>query len=79
VARYLLLQRSLVAEQVLEAGTEIGEGTPYPFDGKPGPHMKPLDATARIAVKAFEKEPEVPKDPVLIAHPEAKINPGVPS
>ncbi len=75
MAKYKLLERSIIDDQVLESGTVIGEGTQYPFNGRPGPHMMPLDSDARLAVAAAMKGLP-PTDPVLVNHPEDKSIPG---
>jgi hypothetical protein len=75
MAKYKLLERSVIDGQVLEVGTEIGEGTPFPFNGRPGPHMAPLDSSARLAVKAAMDNLPHP-DQSLTNHPEDRSMPG---
>lgn len=52
MARYKLNKAAFVGVHLLQAGTEIGDGTKYPFDGEPGEHMEPLDDEAEAALKA---------------------------
>ena len=75
MARYKLMERAVIDGQLLEAGTEIGEGTQYPFDGKPGPYMQPLDSAARLAVKAAQDE-KFELDKNLANHPSDTSRPG---
>lgn len=74
MAKYKLLQKAYIADQYLEAGTVIGDGTPYLFQGRPGPHMEPLDADARMKMKEAIEHPEI--DPVHANHPGEKFTPG---
>ena len=65
MARYLLTERAYIADQLLEAGTEIGDGTQVPFTGPPGPHMTPMDKPAEKAVEAyFQANPGATLDPL---------------
>lgn len=50
MARYRLLTDHYLAPHYLERGTEIGDGTPWPFDGRPSQSMEPLDEEAKAAV-----------------------------
>lgn len=43
MARYKVLEPSLIGNEILDEGTEIGSGTAYPFEGLPGPNLEPLD------------------------------------
>ena len=63
--RYRLTERSYINDQLLDAGTEIGDGTSVPFSGIPGPHMEPLDKPAAVAVKEyFTANPGATLDPL---------------
>jgi hypothetical protein len=59
MAKFRLLEKALIAEDgnhgvVYDVGTEIGDGTPIPFTGEPGPHMEALDDEAKARLVAAE-------------------------
>lgn len=78
MAKYRLLQRAIINDQVLEVGIEIGEGTQYPFEGRPGPHMYPLDSDARMKMKKSLEESAAEIDPLQQNYPGDKTTPGFP-
>lgn len=64
-----------IADQLLEAGTVVGDGTIYPITG-PSMFMEPLDEEAK---KAYEKRMEKwhgKPIPVEIQQPPSSIQPG---
>jgi hypothetical protein len=64
------------------AGTEIGDGTPYPFDDEPTPDMEGLDAEGKQRVAAvldkLYRQPPSHYNPDLVTHPAAGRPPGTP-
>jgi hypothetical protein len=76
VMKFMLLQKAIIGDQLLEAGTEIGDGTPYPFSGTPGPHMRPLDKDAEREVGQEDKVELPPLDPVVASSPRDNTVPG---
>lgn len=50
--RFKLTAPHAMFEQVLPAGTEIGTGTPWDYQGAPSMNMEPLDDEARHAIDA---------------------------
>ena len=71
MARYRLLEKAYLCETFLDPNPPegpreiiIGDGTPYPFKGVPGPHMEPLDDEAKALRAAYDK-----------AHPDATLDP----
>lgn len=86
MARYKLLEEAVINDTVLAAGTEIGDGTPYPFDQEPGPHMEGLDREGKKKVEEVHQKlygKHAPKHPpeapghVRVASPDTtKDDPG---
>jgi hypothetical protein len=76
--KYVLLQKAIIADQLLEPGTEIGDGTAFPFSGTPGPHMRPLDKEAeRETREAGEEEERLTEvDRVVASSPRDQTVPG---
>lgn len=60
--KYRLRSQHFIHGALLEAGTVIGDGTPYPFADKPSTEMEGLDRASKEAVKhvhwdAYGKHP----------------------
>lgn len=61
MAKYRLTTAHYIGEQYLLEGTEIGDGTPFPFDGQPSMHMELLEGKApEPAAKAADKKEPLP-------------------
>jgi hypothetical protein len=50
--RYRLLSPHYINDMLLEAGTEVGEGTQVPFSGRPSAEMEGCDPESEKLAKA---------------------------
>ena len=55
MAKYRLLAPHVLHGAVREAGVEVGDGTEFPYDGDPTPHMEGLDAAGKRKVAEVHK------------------------
>ena len=55
MAKYRLLTPHVLHGGVREAGTEVGDGTDFPYDADPTPHMEGLDAVGKRKVAGVLK------------------------
>lgn len=58
----LLADHLFPGDMYLVSGTIVGDGTQYPFEGRPSFNMEPLDDAARAAVEETgpKSKPEMP-------------------
>jgi len=55
--RYILhAQHVFAGDRLLEVGTEVGDGTPYPWPGPPSPLMEGVDDAGRQAVEKLHND-----------------------
>jgi hypothetical protein len=51
MARYKLKADAYIVDNIVKAGTEVGDGTPHPIKDEPGANLIPIDADAKARVK----------------------------
>jgi len=54
--KYLLLVPHVINDRRLEAGTEVGTDTPYPYTAPPSTEMAGLDSAGKAAVEKLHME-----------------------
>lgn len=70
--KWKLLYQHYINDQLLEAGTVIGDGTNFPFKVKPSHLMEPVDDEARAYIAKANR----PKPPAEILQNPQALEPG---